>query len=251
MEWHRIIPAFLFNGGKQSCNICGATPRFWLTRGHSNALFETLGVVGAGKRKTNCISCGSSDRDRLIALFLAEYNIPQNTQKPLHLLHIAPEKALSKWLKKNKSFRSTQADNRQKGYKLSYSSKVEFADVQDLPYLNNYFDWIICNHVLEHVPNDLNAMKEIYRVLKFNGHGILQVPLALKLEKTIESEISWTETDCKEKLGQWDHKRLYGLDYIEKLKSVGFEVELWEPKNKNDFNQYCLNNKEFIVHIKK
>lgn len=220
-------------------------------QGHSNAKLESLKVVGAGKRRVICISCGSSDRDRLVALFLAQSNIPQNKTETPQLLHIAPEFALSNWIKKNTTLRSTQADNREKGYALSYSKKVEKADIQHLLYPSDSFDWIICNHVLEHVDDDLKAMKELFRVLKPNGQGVLQVPIALGLEKTIEAKPHWNEIDCDRELGQWDHKRLYGMDYLDRLSSVGFKVQLWSPSNESICNEHNLNATEFIIHVTK
>ncbi len=99
------------------------------------------------------------------------------------------------------------------------------ADICDLPFSNNEFDFIICNHVLEHIPDDTKAMQELYRILKPGGLAILQVPYNSDLEKTFEDD---SITDPKERariFGQYDHVRVYGMDYFEKLRSIGFKVE--------------------------
>ena len=91
-------------------------------------------------------------------------------------------------------------------------------DICDLPFKKLEFDLIICNHVLEHIDEDLKAMKEIYRVLKKGGVGILQVPIDENSSKTFEDK---TITDPKKKselFGQYDHVRKYGTDYYDKLK---------------------------------
>ncbi len=99
------------------------------------------------------------------------------------------------------------------------------ADICDLPFSNDEFDFIICNHVLEHIPDDKKAMQELYRILKTEGTAILQVPLKTDLKTTFEDD---SITDPKERariFGQYDHVRIYGMDYFTKLKTTGFKVE--------------------------
>ena len=99
--------------------------------------------------------------------------------------------------------------------------------VCNLPFADGCFDVILCNHVLEHIPNDTKAMQELYRVLKPGGWGIFQIPQDLKREKTFEDD---SITDKKERakiFGQYDHVRIYGRDYFDKLRSVGFTVEVF------------------------
>ena len=98
------------------------------------------------------------------------------------------------------------------------------ADICNLPFKDNEFDVILCNHVLEHIPDDTKAMQELYRVLKPDGMAILQIPQDLSREETFEDH---SITDKKERakiFGQYDHVRIYGRNYFEKLRSVGFEV---------------------------
>lgn len=98
-------------------------------------------------------------------------------------------------------------------------------DAHDIPFDDATFDMVFCNHVLEHVNDDIRVMSEIYRVMKPGGWGILQIPLFFPLaDKTVEDP---TITDPKERealFGQDDHVRMYGLDYKDRLAKVGFKV---------------------------
>jgi len=112
----------------------------------------------------------------------------------------------------------------------------------------------LCNHVLEHVYDDNKAMREIYRVLKFEGKAILQVPINNKLEKTIDGR-NTKDVNLRNKLfGQYDHLRSYGLDYYNKLTEVGFKVEKIDQTKKMDeslIRKYSLVKGEIIPYCTK
>jgi ubiquinone/menaquinone biosynthesis C-methylase UbiE len=78
---------------------------------------------------------------------------------------------------------------------------------------------------LEHIPDDNKAMQELYRVLKVGGMGIFQIPQDLSREKTFEDDSITDKTERAKIFGQYDHVRIYGRDYFNKLRSIGFEVE--------------------------
>ena len=99
-------------------------------------------------------------------------------------------------------------------------------DITNITYEDNQFDVILCNHVLEHIPDEHKAMKELLRILKPNGWAILQVPLDLRLEKTFEDSNIVSREDREKFFGQYDHVRLYGLDYKDKLEEAGFKVKV-------------------------
>jgi SAM-dependent methyltransferase len=116
-------------------------------------------------------------------------------------------------------------------------------DVTDIRYPDESFDIIICNHVLEHVPDDIKAMGEFYRVLKKNGWAVLLVPIA-DMDKTYEDFSITTETGRLKAFGQGDHVRKYGRDYIDRLKFVGFNVTVikrGELASEEEINRMCLN----------
>ncbi|MGV6861388.1 MAG: class I SAM-dependent methyltransferase [Putridiphycobacter sp.] len=146
-----------------------------------------------------------------------------NQPKDIKILHLAPERNISRILHNHGFKNYVCGDLFTEGY--SYPDYVQNMNVLNIPFGDNHFDLIICNHLLEHVPNDLDAMKELFRVLKPNGKAILQVPISKNSEKTFED---FSITDPKEReivFGQFDHVRIYGQDYPERLESIGFSVK--------------------------
>lgn len=202
----RPILEFLMRGNRFTDPINGKSYRKFLPYG-----YETI--------RENVLSPGtlSLERHRLFWLYLK--NKTSFFSAKLKVLHFAPEQAFYKKFRKMGNLDYTTTD-------LNSPIADVKADICDLPFAENEFDFIICNHVLEHIPNDLKAMKELYRVLKPGGTAILQIPLKAKLKHTFEDD---SITDPKERariFGQYDHVRVYGMDYFDKLKSVGFKVEV-------------------------
>ncbi len=158
----------------------------------------------------------SLERHRLLWLYLQ--NETNFFNAPLKVLHMAPEQCFLTRFKKLQNLTYTTAD--------LYSPIADVkADITQLPFEDNSFDVILCNHVLEHIPDDRKAMQELFRVLKKGGYGIFQIPQDLSREKTFEDN---SITDPKERakiFGQYDHVRVYGQDYFDTLRSIGFRVE--------------------------
>lgn len=98
-------------------------------------------------------------------------------------------------------------------------------DITGIPFEEDSFDVIICNHVLEHIEQDRKAMQELFRVLKPGGWAMLQVPLDGRIV-TYEDHTIVQPEERERFFGQHDHVRRYGLDYKEKLEKVGFEVKV-------------------------
>ena len=98
------------------------------------------------------------------------------------------------------------------------------ADICDLPFEDNSFDFIFCNHVLEHIHNDTKAMQELYRVLKKGGMGVFQIPQDLTRPVTFEDDSITNKKERTKIFGQYDHVRIYGKDYFNKLRNIGFTV---------------------------
>ncbi len=157
----------------------------------------------------------SLERHRLMWLFLKE-RTNFFTDK-LSVLHIAPEYCFLKRFKKMGNLSYTTADL------ISPWAEVKM-DVQDMPFEENRFDVIFCNHVLEHVDNDRKAMQELFRVMKPGGFGIFQVPIDLSLEHTLEDKSINTPELREQHYGQRDHLRQYGADYPQRLQEAGFLV---------------------------
>jgi SAM-dependent methyltransferase len=214
----------LHAGKGATCLVCGATVRALLAQGQHYPVLRDLEVVG-GQRKEHdeCPICHANDRVRLVFLYVSRHT--RLLTEPCRLLHIAPELGLADVFERAQTIDYVPADLNRRRYR--HLASIQCFDLQHAPYPDRSFDWIICNHVLEHVPDDRKAMREIYRMLKPGGRSILQVPLALKLSKTREDASVDDEAERIRLFGQRDHVRLYGRDYHDRLRDAGFEVELW------------------------
>jgi len=164
-------------------------------------------------------------------------------------LHVAPEPQLEPVLRSQSSIDYLTAD-------IAANKAMVQMDITDIPFPDNSFDAIICNHVLEHIIDDSMAMAELYRTLKPGGWAILQVPLSLKLKHTYEDHSITTEAGREEAFGQADHVRIYARDYRDRLEKVGVIVNVFqwvnEPKNFGGRrNLFGLNRKESVYHVSK
>ncbi len=224
-----------YRGNKVECTVCQSTFSEFLPYGRlvsrSNAL---------------CPNCLALERHRLLWLFLNQKT--SFFEQKLDVLHIAPELCFMDRFEKVHGDRYITADIE------SPLAKVKL-DVHDIPYPEANFDVVFCNHVMEHVTDDYKAMSEIFRVLKPGGFAILQIPLFHPLkDETYEDP---TITDPRERetaFGQDDHVRMYGKDYADRIRSVGFEVE--ESKYVEEFSpeeqkRYALPTDEIIFYCKK
>ena len=202
---------------------------------------------GYGKQRPNALSPGTLSLERHRQMWLYLQNETNFFTHKLKVLHIAPEQEFLRKFKKMKNLEYTSAD--------LFSPIVDVkADILDLPFEDNTYDVIICNHVLEHIVDDRKAMSELYRVMKNGAWGIVQVPMKNSLEKTYED---FTITDPKERqkhFGQYDHVRWYGMDYFDRLKSVGFETEInfYSQKfSEAEIKRFGLNKNEILPVVRK
>lgn len=180
---------------------------------HSYSKFLPYGRIA--RPNALCPNCLALERHRLMWLFLRE-KTDFFTAK-LRVLHIAPEHCFIERFEALPNLDYITADIE------SPLAKVKM-DVHDIPFPDNSFDVVFCNHVLEHVTDDLQACSEFNRVLKPTGWGILQSPV-YNLEKTLEDN-SITDAAERERIfGQRDHVRKYGKDYAARLRSSGIKIE--------------------------
>ncbi len=201
--------------------------------------FNMFLPYGYGNQRNNVLSPStlSLERHRLLWLFLLnetdffedknnlktlDYNPKKiklrKSEGKLKVLHFAPEQAFYKRFRNQKNLDYTTTDL------LSPLADVK-ADICNLPFEDNSYDVIFCNHVLEHIPDDTQAMQELYRVLKPGGMAILQIPQDLHREETFSDDSITDEKERATIFGQYDHVRIYGRDYFDKLRSIGFKVE--------------------------
>lgn len=188
-----------------------------------------------------CPNCDSVERHRLLCLILKkDKDIFLSGKK--RVLHIAPEKCLKEVLLKETNIKYISAD-------FDKSRAMLGMDLQNIPFINDTFDIIICNHVLEHIPDDHKAMIELHRVLAPGGWLFLTVPINHQKEKTFEDHSIVTPEQRLRLYGQEDHLRLYGLDFEDRLKEAGFTVEVERTIDSLDAELktfYCVNKKEYI-----
>jgi len=207
-----------------------------------NKSFRKLLPYGYDKQRQNALSPStlSLERHRLLWLYLKNETTFFTAKKKV--LHMAPEQCFLKRFKKLKNLDYITAD--------LFAPNVDVkADILNLPFANNSFDIIFCNHVLEHIIDDKKAMQELYRVLKPNGFGIFQVPQDVNLEKTYEDFSITSKAERSKHFGQYDHVRIYGKDYFDKLRAVGFKVKEVNYSNtipKELVTKYCLTNGEIL-----
>jgi len=182
-----------------------------------NKSFRKFLPYGYEVQRQNVLSPStlSLERHRLLWLYLTnETNFFTSKKK---VLHMAPEQCfLTRFRKLNHDFVTADID--------SPIADVT-ADIINLPFNDNSFDVIFCNHVLEHVQDDTRAMKELFRVMKKGGMGIFQVPQDLNRNVTFEDNSITNPKERAKIFGQYDHVRVYGKDYFDKLRSIGFEVK--------------------------
>lgn len=208
-------------GSTYHCPFCGYNARDLEIVGHDLPVLLEKHVIGGGKRAAGCYKCHSRDRERLLYAFLIE-ELKIGDHKNLRVLHIAPEPKLSAVLQKLNLEAYVCGDLFTEGYE--YAAHVQNMNVMAIPYEDNHFDYVLCNHVLEHIPEDTNAMKEIFRVLKPGGSAILQVPISKNSGHTVEDFSIEDPKKREERFGQFDHVRIYGQDYVQRLESVGFKM---------------------------
>ena len=249
----RPILAFLLKGNRFTDPIDGKSFRMFLPYGYGNQRNNVLSP-----------STLSLERHRLLWLYLqnetdffqseldSDSHVTQNkriklrkdaeTSSALKVLHFAPEQEFYKRFKKQTNIEYTTTDL------LSPLADVK-ADICNLPFEDNAYDIIFCNHVLEHIPDDTKAMQELFRVLKPGGMGIFQIPQDLSRASTFTDVTIVDQKERAEIFGQYDHVRVYGRDYFDKLRSIGFKVieEDYTHKIAPELvEKYCLAKGEII-----
>jgi SAM-dependent methyltransferase len=209
--------------------------------------FRRFLSYGYEKQRANVLSPStlSLERHRLLWLYLK--NETDFFDKELKVLHFAPEQAFYRRFRKLNNLDYTTTD-------LNSPLADVQADICALPFQDNVFDVILCNHVLEHIPDDHQAMSELYRVMKSGGWGIFQIPQDLNRSVTFEDNSITDPKKRAEIFGQYDHVRVYGRDYFEKLRSVGFnvvEVDYTSTLSNTEIDKYRLAKGELIPLVMK
>ncbi|WP_186758318.1 class I SAM-dependent methyltransferase [Echinicola salinicaeni] len=226
------IMAVFYKGDKVNCTVCDHSFRKFLPYGRK------------ARENALCPNCLALERHRLMWLFLQQKT--NFFSAPLKVLHVAPELCFIDRFEKLKNLDYITGDIE------SPLAKVKM-DIHDIPFEDNSFDVVFCNHVMEHVDDDILACKEINRVLKPDGWGIIQSPV-YDIPKTLEDKSVTSPTERERLFGQRDHVRKYGHDYAKRLSKSELVVE------ENNFvkelsieciSKHALPPKEIIYYCKK
>lgn len=228
----KSIFKILYSGKSRYCPICKSHYRKFLPFGVKI------------RDDAMCLNCGSLERHRLIWKFFKGYtNIFEQNEK--RMLHIAPEEVFIQRLKKIDNLNYLTAD-------LHDPNAMIKMDITDIQYPDNQFDIIYCSHVLEHIQNDQQAMRELFRVLKPGGWAILQVPITAN--ETFEDPSVTDPQERKKLFGQHDHVRRYGPDYKDRLKKAGFNTQVFnvnEIVERGNVIKYGLMTEEKVYYCTK
>ena len=219
----------LFKGTKYTDPIDGSSYRTFLPYGYNRLRKNAL-----------CPGTLSLERHRLLWLYLNKKT--KLLEKNISVLHVAPEIIFIKKFKKIANWDYVSIDLK------SPLADIK-ANVYKLPFRENCFDLILCNHVLEHIEDDFKALKELHRVIKNKGTLIAQIPIDKNLKKSFENKQIINPVDRNKYFGQYDHVRVYGLDFYGRLAKSGFtpkKIDILKKMSKEQKIKYCLPNNEEI-----
>lgn len=233
-HWVLKVVSIFYKGKKVECPVCDKNFRKFLPYGRkarSNAL---------------CPNCLALERHRLMYLYLK--NKTNFFTADLKVLHVAPEICFIDKFEALKNLDYITAD-------IESPLATVKMDIHRIPFEADTFDVAFCNHVMEHVDDDHQAMSELHRVLKPGGWAIIQIPLFHPLPDVTYEDPSITAPGEREKaFGQSDHVRLYGHDYPDRLRKAGFEVTVdkyQEEMDTDEVSKYALPDDEPIFFCKK
>ncbi len=232
----RVFAPLVYKGNNVECPVCEKKFRKFLSYGSNVAHRENV----------LCPYDLTLERHRVMWLYLK--NKSDFFTKPnLKVMHIAPEQCFHGKFKKQKNLDYTTGDL------LSPIADLHF-DLHDIPLENDQYEVIFCNHVMEHVKDDLKCMQELYRIMKPGGWGILQVPIDETRTETYEDWSITSPEDREKHFWQYDHVRLYGLNYPRRLEEAGFKVDIVDFSKElptEVFERYRIPKSELLYVVRK
>lgn len=211
--------------GSRQCIICGCNIDKFLPEGIEEEIFEHHHIIGGGYRE-NCVCpyCRAWDRERWL------YYVLQNKldlfRASGRILHFAPEYQIQEYIQQNEQIDYYTGD-------IVPGKAMHVTDITDIQYKDNTFDYIISNHVMEHIANEEQAVSEIKRVLKTSGKWIFSFPICTDM-KTYEDKTIFSPEQRLKAYGQKDHVRLYGYDFAERFERYGLKLQIYRPEDEMD-----------------
>ncbi|MBN2440487.1 MAG: methyltransferase domain-containing protein [Spirochaetales bacterium] len=242
---------YMTPGQSHLCYIC--RKGFWHFYPHRKGqksvspFIKEIDVIHSDIEHFLCPHCYCQDRERHLFMYFDSLRLWDKI-KNSNVLHIAPEKNLKE------KIQSLGPKEYIKGDLIPESDDVQKIDIMAIPFPGDYFDFIICNHVLEHIPDDKIGMSELYRVLKPGGYAILQTPVSGFLSYTFEDPSIITEKQRAFFYDKEDHVRVFGRDFYSKIEQTGFSLELVKHGDlfsSEDAAYYGVNQREDLILVKK
>lgn len=232
----KFFAPILYRGKNVECPVCE----------RKFSKFLSYGSNVAHRENVLCPYDLTLERHRLMYLYLKqESNF--FTAENLAVLHMAPEQCFIDMFKKQENLSYLTADIE------SPIADLHF-DLHKIPLEDNRFDVVFCNHVMEHVEDPIQCMKELYRVMKKGGWALMQVPQDFHRDKTYEDASITSPQEREKHFWQKDHLRLFGKDYPQWLEKAGFTVEefdLTKHFDKTKINRFRLMQGEILYIAKK
>ena len=232
----KSVAPLVYKGDNVECPVCEKSFRKFLSYGSKVSQRDNV----------LCPYDLTLERHRLMWLYLKN-KTDFFTKPDLKVMHIAPEQCFHKTFKNQKNLDYTTGDL------VSPIADLHF-DLHNIPLEDDQYEVIFCNHVMEHVDDDLRCMQELYRIMKPGGWGILQVPIDTNRDETYEDPTITTPEEREKHFWQYDHVRLYGNNYPKRLEEAGFKVDTYDVKEEIGMElveRYRLQKTELLYVVRK
>ena len=195
-----------------------------------------VSVGHPGRWDARCLNCGSRERHRLLHLWIVENGGDKLAGK--RILHFAPEKAFMRRMKGNPLYETAD---------LMQAGVTHRLDITDTKLPDATYDVVMANHVLEHIPDDLEAMRELFRVLKPGGVALLTTPINATRQTTYENSAITSHPARWAHFSAHDHVRYYGLDFADRLTDTGFQVETFRVSSEDEVKYALLRDESIYI----
>lgn len=251
LVWNLRWKTFNRLAKKYECYICHSTfDRFFPYHGglaDFSLFVQQMQLIGSDVENFGCPFCLSNDRERHLFLYFDRLKL-WDEMKARSILHFAAERNLSERISGCAPKQYVKADL------FPRAADVQKIDILDIPFTPDTFDFVICNHVLEHVADADRALREIHRVLRPGGRAVLQTPFSTLLHRTFEDDGIKTKELRLDVYGQDDHVRLFGRDFFDRIQAAGLRLETCrheEVATIDEARKYGMNSREDLILVRK